>query len=101
MTMSDEQDCGDCGHDHEHGDEELAIEIGAASQFLLGMRAQNLELLKIASQVAGYGGTHAPLKPNELRNAIKGIWDVYSELYSWVDPEEEEGDEDEESLDDD
>jgi hypothetical protein len=61
------------------------------------MRAQNLELLKIASQVAGYSGNHAPLKPNDARNALKGIWEIYSELYSWVDPEE--GEDDDEELD--
>jgi len=94
--MSEDQDCGDCGHDH--SDEELALELGTASQFLLGMRAQNLELLKIASQVAGYAGNHPPLKPNDLRNALKGIWDVYSELYSWVDPEE--GEEEDDDSDD-
>ena len=59
------------------------------------MRRQNLDLLKIASEVAGYAGTHAPLKPGDVKNALKSIWDIYSELYAWVDPEESEDDDEE------
>jgi hypothetical protein len=93
-TMTDEHVCNE---EHEHGDEDFALELNTASQFLLEMRAQNLELLKIASQIAGYAGPHSPLKPNDVRQALRGVWDVYSELYSWVDPEE--GDEEEEEGD--
>ena len=89
------QDCGDCGHDHD----DMAIEVANASQFILGMRAQNVELLKIAAQVAGFAGNHPPLKPNDMRQAMKGIWEVYSELYNWVDPEEAEGGDDDEDAD--
>jgi hypothetical protein len=31
---------------------------------------------------------------------VKSIWEIYSEFYSWIDPEESEGDEDDEELDD-
>ena len=31
-----------------------------------------------------------------MKNALKTIWDIYSELYAWVDPEESEDDDDEE-----
>ncbi len=54
------------------------------------MRRQNLDLLRIATQVAGYSGTHGPLKPGDLKNAMRTIWDLFSEFYAWVDPEEAE-----------
>jgi hypothetical protein len=78
----------DDGHDHE-SDSSVQAEI------FLTLRQQNLELLKIASQVAGYGQGNAPLKPDEKRAALERIWDVYSEFYEWVDPEETEGEGDE------
>jgi hypothetical protein len=94
-------------HEHEHDENceheleglELPLELETASQVLLEMREQNLELVKIAAQIAGFAGTHGPMKPNELRTAMNSIWEVYSQLYQWIDPEEgvedEEGDEDE------
>lgn len=98
---------GHCGHEHDENIEheldglELPLQFEAASQVLLEMRGQNLELAKIAAQIAGYAGTHGPLKPAELRSAMNAIWDVYSQLYQWVDPEEEsEDDEDEDEGDD-
>ncbi len=42
------------------------------------------------------GGQHPPVKSGDLKNAVKNIWDLYSEFYSWVDPEEAEGDEEDE-----
>ena len=93
----DEQENG-----HEEGREndvdealEEALELDTQSQIFLEMRRQNLDLLKIASEVAGFAGTHAPLKQNEVKNALKMMWDIYSELYAWVDPEESEDDDDE------
>ena len=101
----------DDGHDHEPGEGcaheggeglELPLELETASQVLLEMRGQNLELVKIAAQIAGFAGNHGPMKPNELRQAINSIWDVYSQLYQWVDPEEEsEDDEEDEDEDED
>jgi hypothetical protein len=97
----DDQDNGldrENGHDHENDvDEALeeALELDTQSQIFLEMRRQNLDLLKIASEVAGFTGTHAPLKQGEVKNALKTIWDIYSELYAWVDPEESEDDDDE------
>ena len=89
--MIDEQ-----GHDHEHGDEDgLELELDTQSQIFLEMRQQNLELLKVAAQVVGFGGGHGPVKPGDLRQAMKAMWEVYSEFYSWIDPEESEGDDDE------
>jgi len=96
--MTDEHE----GHDHEgheHEEEILDLELDTQSRIFLQMRAQNLELLRIASQVAGFGASHSPLKPGDLRNAMKTIWDIYAEFYSWIDPEEtgdDEGDDDEE-----
>ncbi|MDG3003874.1 hypothetical protein [Paludisphaera mucosa] len=87
------------GAEHEHDVEEAleeALELDTQSQIFLEMRRQNLELLKIASEVAGYAGPHGALKPGDVRNALRSIWDVYAEFYSWIDPEEsEEEDEDE------
>jgi hypothetical protein len=95
------------GHEHEHEHEheveealEEALELDTQSQIFLQMRRQNLELLRIAAQVAGYAGTHGPLKPGDVKTAIRNIWDVFSELYVWIDPEEAEGDdEDDEEAD--
>jgi hypothetical protein len=83
---------------HEHGAEEelLDLELDTQSRIFLQMRAQNLELLRIASGVAGFGGSHGPLKPNDLKNAMKGIWEIYAEFYSWIDPEETGDDEEDE-----
>lgn len=95
-------------HNHEHDDEhghhheveealEEALELDTQSQIFLEMRQQNLDLLRIATEVAGYSGEHGPLKPGDVRNALRNIWDIFSEFYTWVDPEEdEEGDEGEE-----
>lgn len=79
---------------------EEALELDTQSQIFLEMRRQNLELLRIASEVAGYGGEHGPLKPGDVRHALRNIWDVFAEFYSWIDPEEEDGDEDLDDLDD-
>jgi len=86
------------GHEHgenSHEEEILDLELDTQSRIFLQMRAQNLELLRIASQVAGYGAGHSPLKSGDVKNALKGIWDLYAEFYSWIDPEEAGGEEDE------
>lgn len=87
-------------HDVEEALEE-ALELDTQSQIFLEMRRQNLELLKIASEVAGYSGPHGPLKPGDVRNALRSIWDVFAEFYSWIDPEETQEDDEEESDEDD
>ena len=92
---------GDGHDDHEHPhEEELELEMDTQSRIFLEMRAQNLELLKVAAQVSGYSGQGSghPLKPADVRNAMKTIWEVYAEFYSWIDPEET-GDDDEEGDD--
>jgi hypothetical protein len=65
------------------------------SQIFLTMRQQNLTLLKIAADVAGFSKGPGPLRPEDTRKALKTMWEIYSEIYSWVDPEESEDDEDE------
>ena len=87
-------------HQHEHeprargrGSLEEALELDTQSQIFLEMRRQNLDLLRIATQVAGYTGQHGPLKPGDVKNALHNIWDIFSEFYSWIDPEEAEDDE--------
>ena len=96
----------DHDHDHDHGHEEIdaaeladALQLDSRTQIFLELRNQNLELLKVAAQIAGYAREHSPLKPDELRKAMRSIWDVYSEFYEWIDPEE--SDEEGEGLEDD
>ncbi|ODT98326.1 MAG: hypothetical protein ABS79_06095 [Planctomycetes bacterium SCN 63-9] len=79
---------------------EEALELDTQSQIFLEMRKQNLELLKIAAKVAGYSGDHPPLKPGDVKNALRNIWDIYSEVYTWVDPEESQEDEEMEEEED-
>ena len=98
--------------EHEHEDdpdleglEEAAEELGDAleldtqTQIFLEMRQQNLELLKICVEVAGFAGPHPPIKHNDLKGAIRSIWDIYSEFYAWIDPEESEDDDEDEDED--
>ena len=92
-------------HDHDHGEVEEAIEealeLDTQSRIFLEMRQQNLELLRIATQVAGYAGSHGPLKPGDVKNAMRNVWEIYAEFYSWIDPEESEnGDSEEEDEED-
>src|ERR1700678_919518 len=96
----------DHGHDHDHDHDleaeeslaeealEEALELDTQSQIFLEMRRQNLDLLRLATEVAGYSGTHGPLKSGDLKGALRSIWDVFSEFYAWIDPEEAEDDED-------
>ena len=80
-------------HEHEHEVEEAmeeALELDTQSQIFLEMRRQNLDLLRLATDVAGYGGRHAPLKEDDLKGAMADIWEVFSEFYTWIDPEEAE-----------
>ncbi len=89
-------------HEHEHEVEEAleeALELDTQSQIFLVMRRQNLDLLRIATQVAGYSGQHGPLKPGDVKNAMRNIWEVFSEFYTWIDPEEAESDEEDEEED--
>lgn len=87
-------------HDHENENEDApgdgALEMAAQGQIFLEMRGQNLELLQIATRIAGYAGDHGPLKPGDVKQALRTIWEVYGELYTWVDPEETDEEEDEE-----
>jgi hypothetical protein len=87
------------GHEHseEHGDDHghedaFELELDTQSQIFLEMRQQNLELLKIAAQVTGYSGGQGVMKPGDVKRALKDIWEIYSEFYSWIDPEESEDD---------
>src|SRR5262245_10920475 len=92
----------DHDHSHEHEVEEAleeALELDTQTEIFLEMRRQNLDLLRIAAEVAGYTGQHPPLKPHDLRGAMKSIWDIYSEFYAWVDPEESDDDEEEDEDD--
>ena len=78
---------------------ESALELDTQTQIFLEMRKQNLDLLKICVEVAGFSGQHPPIKHNDLKVAIRSIWDIYSEFYAWVDPEESEDDEDDDEDD--
>jgi hypothetical protein len=94
----DEHDDEAHDHDHEHEVEEAleeALELDTQSQIFLEMRRQNLDLLRIASEVAGFHGPHPALRPGDMKNALKTIWDIYSEFYAWIDPEETDDEDDE------
>jgi hypothetical protein len=106
MSHDDFDDELESESEHEHEDEqeeererevedalEEALELDTQSQIFLELRRQNVELLRIAIQVAGYTSERGPLKHGEVRNALRNIWDVYAEMYTWIDPEEAEGDE--------
>jgi hypothetical protein len=100
-----DDDASPANHDeHENEVEEAleeALELDTQSQIFLEMRRQNLDLLKIATQVAGYSGEHGPLKPGDVKSALRSIWDIFAEFYMWIDPEEAEGDEDDIDEDED
>jgi hypothetical protein len=100
MSEQENEHEHDHDHDHDHGDESLeqVLELDTQSQIFLEMRRQNLDLLKLSIEVAGLGGQHPPVKSGDLKNAVKNIWDLYSEFYSWIDPEEAEGDEEDEDF---
>jgi hypothetical protein len=85
----------------EEGEEALedALELDTQSQIFLEMRQQNLDLLRIAIEVAGYTGQHPALKGDDVKKALHNIWEIFSEFYSWIDPEELEGDDDEDDDD--
>jgi hypothetical protein len=92
-------------HGHEHDTEndveealEEALELDTQSQIFLEMRRQNLDLLKVAAEVAGFTGAHPALKPGDLKHAMKSIWEIYSEFYAWIDPEESDDDEEDDDL---
>ncbi|MFO0907905.1 MAG: hypothetical protein U0794_06005 [Isosphaeraceae bacterium] len=93
------EDAREAGEEIEEALEE-ALELDTQSQIFLEMRRQNLELLRVAAEVAGFTGQHPALKPHDVRGALKSIWDIYSEFYAWIDPEEsdDEGDEEDEDL---
>jgi hypothetical protein len=107
MSEHDFDDEQEHVHNHMHRDEgedeveealEEALELDTQSQIFLEMRRQNLDLLKIAAEVAGYTGNHPALKPGDLKHAMKGIWDIYSEFYAWIDPEESDEDDEDDDL---
>lgn len=71
------------------------VALDAASLVFTHLRAQNVELAKVALQVAGAIHPSKPIAPGEMRATLERAWEVYSELYEWVDPEhiEDDGDE--------
>jgi hypothetical protein len=97
----DERDRDEDQHEHEVEEAlEEALELDTQSQIFLQMRRQNLDLLRIATQVAGYSGQQGPLKSGDVKNALRNIWDIFSEFYVWIDPEEAEDGEEDEDEDD-
>jgi hypothetical protein len=71
------------------------LDLDSPTQVFLSLRSQNLDLLRLAIQTAGYAEGKPFLKAEEKRQAMERIWEIYSEFYEWVDPEsddDEEGD---------
>ena len=62
-TRPDEDNDNDEMEDLEEGEEALedALELDTQSQIFLEMRQQNLDLLRIAIEVAGFTGQHPAL----------------------------------------
>ena len=86
----------DDDHDHDHGAEEgleQALELDTQSQIYLELRGQNIEVLKLAIEVAGLSGQHPPLKGGDVKAVVKNIWDLYAEFAAWIDPESSDDDE--------
>jgi hypothetical protein len=101
--MADENghDEDDAPDDEEHEledefDDMFDFEMDSHTQIFLEMRKQNIALLKIAAQVAGLSGRQGPIKPGDLRQALKSLWETYAEFYTWVDPEADEDDDEQE-----
>lgn len=82
-------------HDHDHDHEAIEMAVDLQTQIFLELRRQNVEMLKIAAQVAGYGEgqNRSPAKADEVRPALDRIWSIYSEFYEWIDPEQAEEEE--------
>ncbi len=102
MSHDDPQGAAGCNGNHEQEVEEAledALELDTQSRIFLEMRRQNIEILRIATEVAGYAGEHGPIKGGDVKGALRTIWDVFSEFYNWVDPEEAEGDDEDEDED--
>src|SRR5262245_54475493 len=98
--MSDNDHADDDENEVEEALEE-ALELDTQSQIFLEMRRQNVDLLRIAAEVAGYTGQHPPLKSGDTESVLRSVWNLYSEFYAWVDPEESDDDEDDEDDDED
>ena len=86
-------------HSHDHDDAARA-RAGYAKPDLSRDALRTLELLKIAAQVTGYAGAQGVMKPGDSRRALKDIWEVFSEFYAWIDPEEAEDDDEDDEEDD-
>jgi hypothetical protein len=110
MSPDDFDTAKDSSHHHEHEPQheheveealEEALELDTQGQIFLEMRRQNLDLLRIATQVAGYTGQNGPLKPGDVKGALRTVWDIFSEFYTWIDPEEADDDEEDADVDED
>jgi hypothetical protein len=78
-------------HQHDHDEDEdhplSGLEGESAAQAYMMFRMQNVEILKLAAQVAGFGpGVTAP-KSDEPKPALDRIWTYYAEFLEWIDPE--------------
>ena len=97
--MADDDDNNDLDDDLEPTgiDDDLADALGlgvdSQTQIFLEMRKQNVDLLKLAVKTVGLGNGPGRPNPEELRKAMEQVWNVYSEFYEWIDPEEAESEE--------
>lgn len=71
------------------------LNLDSPTQVFLSLRQQNLDLLRLAVQTAGFGEGKASIKPDEKRQAMERVWEIYSEFYEWIDPEADDEDEEE------
>jgi hypothetical protein len=82
-------------HEPDESPDELlsGLDLDSPTQVFLSLRAQNLELLRMAIQTAGYAEVKLFVKPEDKRQAMDRIWEIYSEFYEWVDPETDDDEE--------
>ncbi len=76
----------DLGIDQSHLTTEVQL------QMFLSMREQNIELLRLAAEIAGFSGEAPATTERNPEEALRKVWEVYSEFYSWVDPEDVQDD---------
>ncbi|GIW87363.1 MAG: hypothetical protein KatS3mg108_1687 [Isosphaeraceae bacterium] len=74
-------------------DDEQMLEYVAGPTIFLHLRQQNIELLKLAIDLAERINPRGE-KSSDPRVALEQLWSLYAELYDWIDPEQAE-DEDE------
>lgn len=81
---------------HDEPEHELPFsleDLETGSQIFVTARGQNIELIKLAAQLAGYGPGGATITPENASEALQHIYDMFHEFVDWIDPELDDDDE--------